>query len=332
MSNHVCSRGGDSDASRLRLTAPIRGDVQRLDIRRSQPSALTPDDIVALDYVGFIALIQETNRCPGGLVSLRRQAIASGIDADCEVLEIGSNTGFTSIELTKMSRCRVTGIEPNAAAVQEARRRAALLPAKLRDRVTFEIGDARRLRRAPGSIDVIVCGGANSFIDGRDAAFAEYRRVLRPLGRITLTNFFYVRPPAPDLLQRLRDTIGADIPPWDQRQWLRLILDGSFWDVISLTTHPVAARPAEVVRAYVDHMVDRPALADLQPATRAAVRRRWQATCELFNENAAQLGFFELVLRRPIDGLEEQPPLFLSPGEYDRWFAHDIIAATDGGS
>jgi SAM-dependent methyltransferase len=314
------------------LTAAIRGDVQRLDVHRAQLDVMTPDDIVALDYVGFISLIQETNRCPGGLISLRRQAIASGIDATCEVLEIGSNTGFTSIELVKMSRCGVTGIEPNAAAIHEARRRAALLPPELRDRVKFEIGDARRLRRAPGSIDVIVCGGANTFIDGRDAAFAEYRRVLRPLGRVTLTNFFYVRPPSEALLQRLRDTIGVDIPPWDQRQWLRLILDGSFWDVISLTTHPVAARPAAVVKAYVDYMVDRPALADLRPDTREAVRRRWQGTCDLFNENAARLGFFELVLRRPIDGLEEQPPLFLSPGEYDRWFAHDLIAALDTGT
>ncbi|EPE94383.1 methyltransferase (plasmid) [Rhizobium grahamii CCGE 502] len=309
------------------MTAAISGDLERLDASRAQYDGLTPDDVAALDYVGFISLIQETNRCPGGLVSLRRQTIASGIDTTSEVLEIGSNTGFTSIELVKMSRCRVTGIEPNAAAVSEARRRAALLPPDLQDRVKFEIGDARRLHREPGSIDVIVCGGANTFIDGRDAAFAEYRRVLRPLGRVTLTNFFYVQPPSQALLQRLRNTIGVDIPPWDQRQWLRMILDGSFWDVISLGTHPVVARPTAVVKAYVDYMVDRPALADLRPNTREAVRRRWQETCDLFNENAAQLSFFELVLRRPIDGMEEQPPLFLSPGEYDRWFAHDIVAA-----
>ncbi|MGO4716210.1 class I SAM-dependent methyltransferase [Bradyrhizobium sp. 2TAF24] len=317
--------GGEAIRSRGAMTAAVRAGLDQ-SIRRDRLDRLTPDDVSALDYVGFISLIQETNRCPGGLISLRRQAIASGIDAACEVLEIGSNTGFTSIELVKMTQCRVTGIEPNFAAVQEARRRQALLPPELRDRIKFEVGDARRLGRARGSVDVIVCGGANSFIDGRDAAFGEYQRVLRPLGRVTLTNFFYLRPPPDSLLRRLRETIGVDIPPWDQRQWLRLILDGSFWEVICLTTHPVVARPAAVVTAYVDYMIDRPALLDLRADTRHAVRRRWQAMCELFNENAAHLGFFELVLRRPLDGLEEQAPLFLSPGEYDRWFEHDLIA------
>jgi SAM-dependent methyltransferase len=293
------------------------------------PRSLTPDDISRLDYVDFISLIQETNRCPGGLASLRRQAIASGIDSGSEVLEIGSNTGFTSLELVKMTRCRVTGIELNPAAVREAQRRQAMLPPDLRDRVRFEIGDARNLGRERDSVDVIVCGGANTFIEGRKAAFAEYQRVLRPLGRVTLTNFFYRRPPSESLLRRLRETIGIDIPPWDERQWLRSILDGSPWEIISLATHPAAARPQAVVDAYVNYMVDRPALAGLRADTRDAVRERWRATCVLFNQNAAHLGFFELVLRRPLEGLEEQASLFLAPGEYDRWFEHDIVKETN---
>jgi SAM-dependent methyltransferase len=291
--------------------------------------SLAPDDVRRMDYVSFIALIQETNRCPGGLTSLRRQASASAIDSSSDVLEIGSNTGFTAIELAAMTRCRVTGIDTSAAAVHEARRRRALLPTHLRDRISFEVGDARRLDRADESVDVIVCGGANSFIDGRAAAFAEYWRVLRPLGRIAITNFFYRRPPPASLLERLRDTIGVDIPPWDERQWVRTILAGLPWPVLALSTWPVASRSAAAVDAYVDYMVERPALADLRVDTRAAVRDRWRAICSLFNENAAHLGFFELVLRRPIEGLEDQAALFLSPGEYDRWFEHDLVKMSD---
>jgi hypothetical protein len=82
------------------------------------------------------------------------------------------------------------------------------------------------------------------------------------------------------------------------------------------------------VDAYVNYMIDRPALAGLRTDTREAVRERWRAACVLFNKNAAHLGFFELVLRRPLDGLEEQAPLFLAAGEYDRWFEHDIVEET----
>lgn len=310
-------------------------DVAKADPAREQVDAtpdlqaLTPDDIARLDYVDFIALIQETNRCPGGLPSLRRQAIASGIDSSTDVLEIGSNTGFTSLELVKMTRCRIVGIDTNVAAVAEARRRRALLPSDLRERVRFEVGDARRIGLASGSVDVIVCGGANTFVEGREKAFAEYARVLRPLGRVTVTNFFYRRAPSASLQQRLRETIGIDIPAWDERQWLQSILNGSPWDVVAFERHRVVPRRQVVVDAYVNAMIDRPALVALRADTREAVRERWRGLCALFNENAAHLGFFELVLRRPLPGCEEQPALFLSPGEYDRWFEHGIVSDPD---
>lgn len=290
-----------------------------------RPSTLAAADVAAMDYVDFIALIRETNRCPGGLPSVRRVASASGIDRTSTVLEIGSNTGFTSLELVKLTGCRVTGIEPNRRAVAEAERRRALLPPALRERVRFEVGDARHLDQADGSIDVIVCGGVNSFIEDRAGAFAEYERVLRELGRLTITSFFYRSAPPLPLRRRLRAIIGVEIPPWDQATWLRTILDGSDWEVLSLEARPAVARGPAIVERYVDHIVAQEHLRQLPVQTVEAIRRRWLEICLTFDANHHYVGILELVVRRPLETLKEQAQLFLAPGEYDRWFTHDLV-------
>ena len=77
---------------------------------------------------------------------------------------------------------RVDGIDTNVASVDEARRRAATLPPEYARRIVFAEGDALDLPFDDSSFDLVVCGGATSFIADQAAAVNEFQRVLRPLG------------------------------------------------------------------------------------------------------------------------------------------------------
>ena len=62
-----------------------------------EPLNLSLDEIEGLDYSGFVSLIDERNRCSGGVKTVHEVIVNSGINRKSNVLEIGCNTGFTSI-------------------------------------------------------------------------------------------------------------------------------------------------------------------------------------------------------------------------------------------
>lgn len=68
------------------------------------------------------------------------------------VLEIGSGDGRSARRFARYARSLV-GVDPDAAQIERAKR---LLPAHLREKVRFEVGDAERLRFKPGAFDVVV--------------------------------------------------------------------------------------------------------------------------------------------------------------------------------
>jgi hypothetical protein len=54
--------------------------------------------------------------------------------------------------------------------------------------------------------------------------FAEYRRVLRTYGFVSITNLYYRTPPDPALLDDLRDVLGFDVPPHSLTDWLAVLV------------------------------------------------------------------------------------------------------------
>ncbi|NDA64183.1 MAG: class I SAM-dependent methyltransferase [Chitinophagia bacterium] len=81
---------------------------------------LTSKDILKMSYVQFIAFLKETNRCPGGKKSIRLILQNTFANSNSRILEIGSNTGFTSLEIARITAREVIGIEPIQEAVDES--------------------------------------------------------------------------------------------------------------------------------------------------------------------------------------------------------------------
>ena len=100
-----------------------------------------------------------------------------------DVLDVGCGTG---IQLAGYQRagCRVSGIDASPAMLAVARRR-------LGDRASLRLGDATRLPYADQAFDLVLASTVLHEMPAgaRAAALGEIRRVLRPGGRVLLTDF-----------------------------------------------------------------------------------------------------------------------------------------------
>jgi len=89
----------------------------------------------------LLARVGEVNRPPGGKQTVRHIARRLGIGPSTRVLEIGCNTGFTSIELVKITGCSSIGVDVTNRSLK--RHGVAVAATTWAGKpVRFEVGDA----------------------------------------------------------------------------------------------------------------------------------------------------------------------------------------------
>lgn len=288
----------------------------------SQPHTVRveADEIDAASYVELISLLRETNRCPGGARTIHEIGVRSGIRQGSLVVEVGSNTGFTSRELRRQFGCRTVGLDPVATAVAEATR----LGRGQNDLdQAFVVGDGRAIPVRDSSADLVVCGGATSFIDGdREQARKEYARVLRSTGLLSVTPLGYRTSPPTRILDRVSEALGFSVEPRTLVQWAQFFCEGGF-ELLSTSVHPLVRRTDDIVVRYVDELVGQPHLASLTAAALSRLRQRTLAVFQAFNENHAHLEF-GVMLFRP-GRAEMQAELFIEAGAFDPWFSQEFV-------
>ena len=102
-----------------------------------------------------------------------------GLDA----LDVGCGTGFLSLLLAARGH-RVIGVDFAPAMIEEARRKSAAHA----DRVRFEEGDAEQLRFPDASFDLVISRHLLWTLPHPEGAIDEWRRVLRPGGRLVVVD------------------------------------------------------------------------------------------------------------------------------------------------
>ncbi|WP_412543664.1 methyltransferase domain-containing protein [Longispora sp. K20-0274] len=117
----------------------------------------------------------------------RKVADALGLRPGERVLDAGCGLGAPAILIARETGAVVTGVTVSTVEVQEAAKRAA--EAGLGDTVRFEHGDYMALPFADGSFDAVLA--IESLLHAPDPAraLAEFRRVLRPGGRLALAEY-----------------------------------------------------------------------------------------------------------------------------------------------
>lgn len=132
------------------------------------------------------ALILGESYHPGGLALTRSLLGALGLQADERVLDVASGPGSTALLVAAEHPVTVDGVDLGDAAVARATEAAAR--AGLAERVRFRVGDAERLPFEDASFDAIVCECAFCTFPDKPTAARELFRVLRPGGRLGLTD------------------------------------------------------------------------------------------------------------------------------------------------
>lgn len=150
-------------------------------------------------------------------------------DASSHVLDLGCGVGGPGLRLADRTGARVTGISISEEQINTANRLA--VEAGLADRTTFQHADAMRLPFENDSFDAVMALESICHMPDRQQVFTEVARVLRPGGRIVLTDIFEryprktVRHPGIDKFCRDLMSTTADIDDYTallHRSGLRL--------------------------------------------------------------------------------------------------------------
>lgn len=135
----------------------------------------------------LVALVLGESYHPGGLALTRRLAGHLALTPGAEVLDVAAGRGATALMLAREHPgLRFHGVDlsgTNVAAAAEAATAAGLC-----DRVIFRHGDAEALPHDAAAFDAVICECALCTFPDKATALAEMARVLRPGGRLGLTD------------------------------------------------------------------------------------------------------------------------------------------------
>lgn len=273
-------------------------------------STLTVTDVERMSYTDFIALLRETNRCPGGKKTIRRIRELLHIDSQTKILDVGSNTGFTSLELARITPARVWGIDVSEPCVAEAKRLLSEDVTDVQSRVNFQVGSAYDIPFPDNEFDLMMVGGATSFMDDKNKAINEYLRVLKPWGFLVSSPLTYHTEPPQKVIDDVSAEIGVRIEPLKGNDWIQTVRNTTQdFEVYLAESHPLSPRTLEDIENYVDYFINKEHIHPLPTEVKAMIRKKWSRILNIFNENHKYLGYDMVIFRKR--EIFEEPELFI---------------------
>jgi cyclopropane fatty-acyl-phospholipid synthase-like methyltransferase len=142
-----------------------------------------------------------------------------------QLLDVGCGVGGPTVRIAKRTGATVTGISISREQIIRAAAHAE--HAGLADRVTFQHANATALPFQPRSFDAVIALESLIHMPDREAVLRQIYDVLRPGGRLVLTDF-YEREPIPDakwpaVHRYLRDFLFTIVQPSDYVQMLERV-------------------------------------------------------------------------------------------------------------
>jgi arsenite methyltransferase len=160
------------------------------DQRAIDPSGLSPAAVkrcCAAVYGSDAAkLLLGDSLHPGGSELTERLGGMLSLGPRMRVLDVAAGRGASALAMAKRFGCDAIGLDLSWRNMDAARREASEVSSCAQ--VTLCCGDAERLPFADGSFDAITCECALCTFPDKRAAAAEFARVLRPGGRLGVSD------------------------------------------------------------------------------------------------------------------------------------------------
>ena len=255
-----------------------------------------------MSYVDLMAFLGEINRPPGGKDSVRRVIQNCFINKESKVIDVGCNTGYCSFEIVHTAKCHVTGVDLNRNMIKAADGFKKKDPFGFL--VDFKIADAMKLPFKSEVFDVVFSGGSTAFIEDKEKAVGEYKRILKQWGFIADINFFYRIVPPIKLISQLNKLMDINIKPWKIDYWISLYKNCGLEKYFIYTDDVKKVTKGEINK-YCLAMASQKSLSE---DARRELIKRLTDIMNLFNENHKYLSYGIFIFRKGPD--QEQISLF----------------------
>ena len=140
----------------------------------------------ALYEKDWVRLLLGDSYHPGGRALTERLGHVLELRPGVRVLDVAAGRGTSALHLAQKFGCEVVGMDLSAEMVRLASESAT--EAGLNSLVTFRQGDAERLPFQDEEFDVVLCECAFCTFPDKPTAAREFVRVLRPAGKVGLSD------------------------------------------------------------------------------------------------------------------------------------------------
>lgn len=264
-------------------------------------------DLMKISYTDFVSLIREENRPSGGKFTIREIAKNAFVTKDFKVLEIGCTNGFSSLELNKLTNCEIVGIDINKNSIENANNR--IKENRLdNNRIKFEYGNAEKLRFKDEEFDLIICGNAMSFVQNKNKAIEELKRVLKPNGFISIVPIWYLDNPNEKIISKVNEELGFKINCTFESDWSSY--DKWGLELYYKKNYGFIKRTSEDIKKYAINLINSKQHLNIYDANeKEIIIKRWIRTMSVFNDNLSMTNFSIILLRKSL--IKEEEELFL---------------------
>lgn len=274
--------------------------------------AMKLKDIEKMNYSELVAFVRERNRPSGGIRTIQNVVVNSLLTKDKKMLEIGSATGFTSVNVSLLTGCECIGVDINDDSIKEAREYAKRQG--VQNRVSFLKANAENLPFENESFDVVWCSNVTSFIKNKEKAIKEYLRVLKNGGTLVVIPIYYIKNPPKKIVSKISESIGTKIEIWNKSFWINLFeqisKDRNSPIELYYSKDFVYEDRAKVIKDYVDIVLNKPHLKKLPKEIKNKIAKRYLALMNLFNKNLKYAGFSILLYQKR--KIKDEIELFLT--------------------
>jgi len=273
----------------------------------------TKEEIEQMDYSSMVGLVRERNRPSGGIKTISTVLRNSFLTNESKVLEIGSNTGFTSVNIALLRNCNVVGIDINENSINEAKQYSS--SHKVANLTNFKKCDASDLPFKSENFDLVWCSNVTSFIEDKNKTIKEYLRVLKYGGVLVVIPIYYKINPPKEVVVEVSKAIGTKIEVMSKAKWIDLFKKiskdyGTPLELYFDEDHVYLDMEKEIESYVSEILKEKPQIESMSPGIKELIKKRFKYFINLFNNNLKYCGFSILLFQKR--HITEERELFLS--------------------